>query len=218
MTENARSKIVATRQFNRLRSLLVGMFVCAVLALAVYLGAVFLSGWLLAERQEARSADMIVVLGGDGAPRAAKAAELWHQGFAPSIVVAGEGDCTFIRDVMIDAGVAGDAISIECLSRSTWENALNTSPFLEAAKAQSAILVTSLFHSRRAVTTFRALCPGVEWISVPARPAPVLASAFGIHGLMTTYEYIKSAAYAVRAMLLPEKAKPGELCLDETRG
>ena len=69
------------------------------------------------------AADSIVVLGGEGPSRAAKAAEMWRKGSARHVLVSGDGDCLYIREGMVAAGVPADAIQVECLSGTTWNNA-----------------------------------------------------------------------------------------------
>jgi Uncharacterized conserved protein len=170
-----------------------------------YLAAIALSEDLLTELGAPEQADALVVLGGDGPPRAAKAARLWLAGSAPAIRVAGQGDCNAIRDTIIAAGVPASAISVECLSRNTWENALNTVPFADKAGLRSGILVTSWFHSKRALETFRALCPGVSWSSVPTAAPNLLATAFGQYGRYVAMEYVKLAAYRLRIALFADR-------------
>lgn len=168
---------------------------------AAYLVAIALSEDLLTELGAPEQADALVVLGGDGPPRAAKAARLWLAGSAPAIRIAGEGDCYAIRETIIAAGVPASAISVECLSRNTWENALNTVSFADKAGLRSGILVTSWFHSKRALETFRALCPGVSWSSAPTAAPNLLATAFGQYGRYVAMEYVKLAAYRLRIAL-----------------
>ncbi|MGH7005041.1 MAG: YdcF family protein, partial [Alphaproteobacteria bacterium] len=79
---------------------------------------------MLAIRDPIRRADVIVVLGGDGPTRAARAADLWLEGVAPRILVSGDGDCYWIKRAMTDRGVDRDSIDVECQSGTTWENAL----------------------------------------------------------------------------------------------
>lgn len=158
------------------------------------------AGSLLVVEDPPAQADVIVVLGGDGPPRATQAAKLWHDGLAPLVLVTGYGDCDFIRDMLVRLGVNVEAISKECLSLSTWENATFAEPILIEMRARRAILVTSWFHSRRAVKRFRFVMPQIEWISLPAhRAVPLWRLAFSADGVQVFKEYAKTVFYDLRS-------------------
>lgn len=180
--------------------------------LAGYLMAIALSDRLLTEYGAPPQADALVVLGGDGPSRALKAAELWREGSASRIRVAGEGDCFDIRDIMIANGVPAAAISVECLSRSTWENAFNTVLFADLTSLRSAILVTSWFHSKRALETFRAICPGVSWYSELTDAPDLFETAFGHYGRHVALEYVKLAVYRLRIALFTPRTTITGIC------
>jgi uncharacterized SAM-binding protein YcdF (DUF218 family) len=112
-------------------------------------------------------ADAIVVLGG-GSDRPARAAELFHQMSAPRVIVSGGGDCEVYREMLVAAGVPTNAIIVECESRTTKENAMLTAKVLKQMGAQRVIIVTSWFHSRRALASFRRFAPGVVCFSRPS--------------------------------------------------
>jgi uncharacterized SAM-binding protein YcdF (DUF218 family) len=141
-------------------------------------------------------ADVIVVLGGDAPPRAALAVQLFRQGFAPRVLISGDGDCDEVRGLMIAAGVPERAIEVECASRSTFENALFTAPMLAAIGARSALLVTSWFHTRRAVACFHKAAPKVRWMLVPVDPDEPIWRPWGNDGIQIAKEYLKVAWYA----------------------
>ncbi|CAH1668137.1 YdcF family protein [Chelatococcus asaccharovorans] len=125
---------------------------------------------LLTVRSDLGRVDAIVVLGGDGPRRAYRAASLYRAGVAPNVIIAGDGDCTFIRQMMIESGVPSGVIRMECQSRNTWENARFSLPMLIEAKVRRAVIVTSWFHSRRALACFRAVAPWVAFASAPVEP------------------------------------------------
>lgn len=187
------------------------MLVVPTFLLSLYVALVALSEPLFAVRHATVSADIIVVLGGDGPSRARRAAHLWRIGVAPEVLVTGDGDCLHIRDAMIADGVVPEAIRTECLSRNTRENALLSAPLLEASGARSAVLVTSWFHTRRALRSFTAICPGIEWASDPTDPpGPLLATAFSEYGKAAIQEYAKIVLYRVQDMLQPAPALAGD--------
>ena len=65
----------------------------------------------------------------------------------------------------------------ESQSRSTYENAVLTKKALEASHPRSVMLVTSWFHSRRALAVFRDV-----WPEVAFGVHPVYAGATFTHG------------------------------------
>lgn len=189
------------------------MFFGSTLAAAlVYVAAIALAEPLLTERHPVAHAQMIVVLGGDGPSRAARAAQLWRQGVARDVLVTGDGDCTHIRDAMIADGVIADAIQIECLSGSTRENARFSAPILNRADIGEAVLVTSWFHTRRALKEFRTMCPGIEWASMPAEaPEPAFVMTTGPYGPAIIAEYVKTLAYGLQRLIhAAAEDRPGQ--------
>jgi uncharacterized SAM-binding protein YcdF (DUF218 family) len=165
------------------------------------------------------NADMIVVLGGDGPPRAEKAAQLWLDGAAATVLVTGSGDCISIRETMIEKGVDRDKIEIECRSRSTWENAVFSASFVSRMRVGRAILVTSWFHSRRALNCFEAIMPNVDWLSIPSeRQPPYRALLLDANDLQILKEYPKAVVYWLRALLSAHSALTVEAGMSVGRG
>jgi uncharacterized SAM-binding protein YcdF (DUF218 family) len=176
--------------------------------ISIVLLALLLADPLLAVRDPVSKADVIVVLGGDGPPRAAWAAGLWLKGFAPRVLISGDGDCYWIREAMIDRGVDRRAITTECQSGTTWENALFSAPILKQMNVRKAILVTSLYHSRRAMATFTATSGNIRWMSDPVEPSkPLWDVALSHDGIQLLKEYPKTLWYAARLVLGIEPAK-----------
>jgi len=136
---------------------------CAVAGLA---GLYFSTGLLRLEDPPA-TADLIVVLGGEIVCRPARALELYQQGCATNVLMTGYGDCESVRLLLAGKGVPADAIQMECASRTTRENAMFTVPLLRAQHAKRVVLVTSWFHSRRALYCFRHFAPEIEFVSLP---------------------------------------------------
>jgi uncharacterized SAM-binding protein YcdF (DUF218 family) len=143
--------------------------------------------------------DAIIVLGGDSTSRAVRAGQLFMRGLAPRIVIAGDGDCRYIEEILIQAGVPQDRIEVECLSRNTWENAQLSEPILRRLGVRSAIVVTNWYHSRRALICFRAAAPDIVFFSSPiGQPTPFLRLIGTSEGVNVMREYVKLAWYAVR--------------------
>ena len=113
-------------------------------------------------------ADALIVLGGGPDERTARAAELYKAGAAPVILVSGIGDCDINAWVLKHAGVPATAIFREFRSNSTLENAKFAIPLLRLRGARRVIIVTSWYHSRRALACFRQAAPDIEFYSRPA--------------------------------------------------
>lgn len=113
-------------------------------------------------------ADALVVLGGSGTVRPARAAELFKAGEAPLIICSGIGDAVANEACLTNAGVPGADILLEPKSRSTQENAKFTIAMLRAQHLKSAIIVTSWYHSRRALACFEHYAPDLQFYSRPS--------------------------------------------------
>jgi uncharacterized SAM-binding protein YcdF (DUF218 family) len=113
-------------------------------------------------------ADALVVLGGGMAERPERAAELFKQGDAPKILVSGFGDCGWNQRQLEKLGVPGTAIILEPNSRSTRENAEFSIRLLQQMGAQRVIIVTSWYHSRRALECFEHYAPDIHFYSRPS--------------------------------------------------
>jgi uncharacterized SAM-binding protein YcdF (DUF218 family) len=114
------------------------------------------------------SADVIVILGGGSHERPERAAELFKAHAAPGVIISGAGDDGINRQILISNGVPAGAIQIEGKSMTTRENAQFTIKLLRAEKIHSAILVTSWYHSRRALKTFEHYAPEIKFYSRPS--------------------------------------------------
>lgn len=122
------------------------------------------------------SVDAIVaVSGGDTAARADEAIRLYKEGWAPRIIFSGAAadssgpsNAEAMQRRAVKAGVAERNIVIEEFSRTTAENALNTSQFIANGSIKKIILVTSAYHQRRAALEFSAnLGPAVTILNHP---------------------------------------------------
>ncbi len=112
-------------------------------------------------------ADILVVLGGNP-DRAVRAVELFKEGEAPEILVSGKGDCASNEKLLEQDGVANAAIILECKSHTTRENAEFSIPLLRQMGARRVIIVTSWYHSRRALACFRHYAPDIKFYSRPS--------------------------------------------------
>ena len=113
-------------------------------------------------------ADVILVPSGDDAPRLAKAVELYAEGYAPKILLTGFGKPDpEVESFQKKYKIPSTALIIEPDATSTYTNASRSAPLLRRSGAHTVILVTSWWHSRRALNTFRHVMPDVCFISVP---------------------------------------------------
>ena len=118
------------------------------------------------------------------------------------MIVSGCGDCEAMRDVLAQRGVRTNLIELECASTSTRQNALFTTRLLRAQGCKRVILVTSWFHSRRALSCFRKYAPEIEFVSSPASSTkPWLDERDYV-----ATEYLKTVGYALRFGIWPTGA------------
>ncbi len=124
-------------------------------------------------------ADLIIMLGGALSPpgrwnpygdlestadRIIETARLYRAGKAPKVLVSGgqlfpvadsPSEAEMVRAMLIDFGVPEAVITVETLSRNTYENAIGTARMLQQQPGASVLLVTSAWHMQRAVAAFR---------------------------------------------------------------
>ena len=151
-----------------------------------------------------RHADVIVVLGGDPGNRVFRALELYKGGAAPKIIISGDGDCEIIRDRFVLAGVTSNALILEPNSRNTKENAEFSIRMMKEQGISSAIVVTSWYHSRRALACFRKFGPDMQFSSYPTYDGPDMEHKPGSYELPhVVHEYPALAWYLVRYGVAP---------------
>lgn len=108
-------------------------------------------------------ADALIVLGGEPVARPVEAARLYKQGVAPKVFVSGVGDAAKNRRVLMEAGVPSGNIIVEDRASTTYLNAKLLKPLLVSNHIHTALIVTSPFHTRRALATFRKVIPDVSF-------------------------------------------------------
>jgi uncharacterized SAM-binding protein YcdF (DUF218 family) len=175
------------------------------MALPVLVGAIFFvrgpsfmrfwKNWLLVS-VPLQKADALIVLGGEPLARPLLAAKLFKEGIAPKVFIAGVGDALRNRQVLLAAGVPSKAIIMESKSFTTYTNACFLKPLLESAQVRSALIITSPFHTRRALATFRKVMPdltfgvqdaSIEWWKTPQGVTDV--NRFALIEIFKTIEY-----------------------------
>ena len=189
------------------------MFFSAVLfALALYLvrvPALTAAGQFFIESDPVQHADAIVVLGGDEyGDRILKAGELRKAGYAPVVLVS--GPLTLLgheSDNMIEYarrnGLPNSLFTpLPHNKASTRAETAYLGQVLTSRGARQIILVTSLYHTRRAAKLMRLQNPSLHVIVVPA-PDPFFSPGTWWHtrtGQKTfVYEWLKTVATALGA-------------------
>jgi uncharacterized SAM-binding protein YcdF (DUF218 family) len=140
--------------------------VAALVGLAVlYVGVTFVQVWSASRQDHAQHAQAIIVLGAaqyDGRPspifaaRLDHAAELYHAGYAPEIVVTGgrqPGDrfteAGAAAAYLASKGVPGQDIERETTGSTSWESLAAAARFLKADGVTDVLLVSDPYHSYR---------------------------------------------------------------------
>ena len=163
-------------------------------------------------------ADAIVVLGGDGGDffRVQQGVALFNEGHAPVVVFSGgvslkdAGLACSSAELSLEAaqelGLPTNATIIASGAQSTYDEAVNIRRLAQQHRWQSLIVVTDLFHTRRAARTFRTLLPDTT-IYLSAAPDPnVDASRWWQteEGLVAVFnEVIKLVFYWARYGITP---------------
>jgi uncharacterized SAM-binding protein YcdF (DUF218 family) len=156
-----------------------------------------------------KSLDAIVVLGGDYGRRADRAIELFKSVPADRVFVVGDGDAGDVAIYLKSKGIPEDRIVLEPQSHNTMQNARLGVPLLREAGVKRAAIVTSWFHSRRALACFQKVAPEIEFVSVPTiedRPKNDWPLKQQRETVMA--EYVKLTAYLFRYGVWPGARMP----------
>lgn len=178
--------VVAARRIVRLvRAVLRPVFLLLVLVVG-YLAVTGVQVWLTSRHSEPRSAQAVVVMGAaqyDGVPspdleaRLREAAELWHQGLAPLVVVTGSKEP---GDQFTEAQASGTWLAAHGLAASaivevggddSWANLSDAAAALHARKLEKVLIVTDGFHEDRSL----AIASNVGLVAwpVPTTTSPI---------------------------------------------
>jgi len=135
------------------------------------------AGKYLYYKDEMKPADVIVVLAGEETERVEHGVKLFKEGWArkDKVILAGGPLvwkytwASLMKEHAIFLGVPKDAILLEDRSRTTEEDAIFTKEIFNKYGYKSCILVTSPYHSRRALKIFRkVMADKIMVISAPA--------------------------------------------------
>jgi uncharacterized SAM-binding protein YcdF (DUF218 family)/glycosyltransferase involved in cell wall biosynthesis len=139
--------------------------------------------------------------GGGYQERVKQAIDLFKGGFAPRIVLSSGFVYSFreadvMRAVAIDQGVPPGAILLEQASASTHQNVELVTQILRAHGWTRVLLVSSPYHMRRALLTWRRAAPDVTVV-----PTPPEQSQFYEHTRGATLEQMRGIAWEYAALL-----------------
>ncbi len=173
--------------------------------------------WLLAEplrvKQQLRLSDAIVVFAGGvgeaGEPgesyqeRVQQAIRLYQQGYAPMLVLVSGDTWTFdevdvMRALAKDLGVPPEKLITEEAVSNTADYVRQVGRLAQTQGWKSVLLVTSPYHSRRALLTFRKLAPGLQ-VSHASEPVSRYYDRSGQRGI--TPEQLKSLLHEAAGIL-----------------
>jgi len=183
-------------------------------------------GYFLIFEQEPQEADVIIVLNGRDAERSLAAVDLYNQGYAGLIIMAGlvkqPGSEEFWKRVgnnfeqknffqkAIEAmGVPSNAFKrIENGVTSTYDEAIATRQFLKENGYKSILIVTSKWHSRRAYLTFKSVIKddGIKVGIYPSKYDTFDPNAWWkkeTDAELVFYEYVRLIYYIVTFRIRP---------------
>ena len=154
-----------------------------------------------------RASDAIVVFaggvgesgraGGGVQERIAKAVELYHEGVAPNLIISSGyvftlREAEVMKAIAAANGVPSSAIVLEESAADTYQNVVFTHRILTDRNWRRIALVSSPYHMRRALMTWRKVAPEIEVIATPPAASQFYAHARGaspeqIRGLLQEY-------------------------------
>ncbi len=122
----------------------------------------------------------------------------------PLVIVSGDGDCHDVRRQMEARGVPHAVIVTECESRNTFENAAQSVKLLRERHITNVVLVTSWYHSRRALACFESAAPEIHFASRPTSCPPAGVRHPDSYIVKRVFqEYAKIAYYVIGHGILP---------------
>jgi uncharacterized SAM-binding protein YcdF (DUF218 family) len=173
----SRNESQSTHRRKKGQFVVMCLFVAVLLTLCVWLTPLALTATAraLVRADPISKADLAIALGGD--PRCwreKQAAAIYHQGLVPRLVVSGipygehinSGDAA--RRYLVSLGVPESDVLVLKEEWNTRIEARDLSALMHQRGWKSAIVVTSPYHSRRALYTMCREAPDLEFRSAPA--------------------------------------------------
>jgi len=157
------------------------------------------------------SADAIVVFaggagesataGGGYQERVRQAVDLYEAGYAPALIfstgfVYAFREAEVMRDLAVGLGIPEDAIVLEERAGSTYENVIFSGDIARQYNFRRVLLVSSPYHMRRALLTWREQVPDIEVVATP-----VPGSQYYSHGYGANIQQFRGIAWEYAAIL-----------------
>ena len=171
--------------------------------------------WVVAEPLRVveipRDADAIVVFaggagesataGGGYQERVRQAVDLYEAGYAPRLIfstgfVYAFREAEIMSSLAIDLGVPAEAIILEEQAGSTYENVIFVRDIARSLGSRRVLLVSSSYHMRRALLTWREQVPDIEVVATP-----VPGSQYYSHGYGANIQQFRGIAWEYAAIL-----------------
>ena len=158
-----------------------------------------------------RKADAIVVFaggvgesgeaGGGYQERVKQAVDLYRGGYAPRMIfssgfVFAFQEAEVMKSLAMANGVPASAITLETQAVNTRDNVVQSEQILHERGWRSILLVSSPYHMRRALLTWRRAAPDIE-----VTPTPVPQSQFYAHGRGASLEQIRGLVQEYAAIV-----------------
>jgi uncharacterized SAM-binding protein YcdF (DUF218 family) len=129
------------------------------------------AGTFLAAEDPLAPADAVIAISGNNSERVHTAALLLRDGYAQWLILSGSPrSIVEMERLAHDFGVPKEQIFSDPNATSTLENAHGSAEVMKSHRLRSAILVTSPYHMRRAITLFRDVF-GRQGLEIRAYPA-----------------------------------------------
>jgi uncharacterized SAM-binding protein YcdF (DUF218 family) len=193
--------------------------VAAVVFVLFYTPAVWWVASPLRLMEPPRPVDAIVVFGGGVGEsgqagggyqeRVVSAVDLYRAGYARAIVFSSGfrfamREAEVMRDLAIANGIPPDAVTLEDRAANTHENVEFSNAILRKHGWKSILLVSSPYHMRRAVLTWRAVAPDVTVVPTPVERSLFYSHTYGasltqMDGILK--EYLAIALYWYRGWI-----------------
>lgn len=144
------------------------------------------------------TADCAVVLTG-GSNRVREGFDLLYRGQVKKLIISGVYPNAELREIMPQMPFYGDInekdVVLDRRSGTTFGNAQQTLPIIEALRCRDVALITSTLHMSRAYRTFKAAYP----LDFPIYKHAVISSRSEVNAWEVSTEVLKSMFYAVWA-------------------
>ena len=128
--------------------------------LALTFIAILIESFIPGESDSPKDSDVIVILGGGDQGRVERAADLYQSGYAGKVLITPAGDrynAEELTSIVRHYGVEEEDVIVDTESTSTYSNAERTLEIMDDNNFESAMIVTSDYHLKRAKLAFERL-------------------------------------------------------------